>query len=101
MHFTLNQRTIPLGVSYTQCRNRDDGWCELSTFTTILEGPLATADFEYACFANYSTPAFGSIPNGVETRNVQEMQEHGVRDAYRLHKGMGSGLGAGEYAMRN
>lgn len=101
VHFTLNQRTIPLKASYTQCGDRDDGWCELGTFMQILEGLLATADFEYACFANYSTPAFGGITNGVERRSVMEMQENEVKDPHRLHKGMGSGLGTGEYAMKN
>jgi Histidine phosphatase superfamily (branch 2) len=107
VHFTLNQRTIPLNASYTQCGDRDDGWCELGTFMKILDGLLEVADFEYACFANYSTPAYGSITNGVEPRSiseirsVEEMREVEVRDIYRLHQGMGSGLTAGEFEMRN
>ncbi|TKA64876.1 hypothetical protein B0A55_09727, partial [Friedmanniomyces simplex] len=35
IHFILNQRTLPLGVSFPACGMRDDGWCELATFLEV------------------------------------------------------------------
>jgi hypothetical protein len=53
VHFILNQRTIPLGVSYPECGNRDDGWCELNTFMKVLSTKLEESQYTYACFGKY------------------------------------------------
>ena len=82
VHFILNQRTIPLYKSYSQCETRDDGWCELSSFLSVLSGLLAAARYEYACFADYSTVAYGGITNGVPV----------TKRGWPLDGGMGSGL---------
>ncbi len=65
VHVLLNQRTIPLGKSYASCGQRDDGWCEFNTFLNNLAGLLATARYEYSCFANYPVESYGKITNGV------------------------------------
>ncbi|KAL9115209.1 MAG: hypothetical protein Q9227_001003 [Pyrenula ochraceoflavens] len=65
VHFILNQRTIPLGKSYPECGQRDDGWCESSTFLNILGGLLPQARYEYSCFAHYSVTPYGSVTDGV------------------------------------
>jgi len=100
IHLTLNQRTIPLGVSYPQCGAREDGWCEKSTFLSILGSLLDIANYEYACFGKYPAVPFGDITNGVEPPKTK-------RDlrARKLGGGMGSGLGLGkreeEFLARN
>lgn len=40
IHFILNQRTLPLGVSFPECGDRDDGWCELETFLKVQSTKL-------------------------------------------------------------
>lgn len=65
MHFVLNQRTIPLGKSYPQCGDRDDGWCELGTFIEVLETKVEEAQYEYSCFGDWEATPYGSITNGV------------------------------------
>lgn len=69
IHFILNQRTIPLGKSFPQCGNRDDGWCELTTFFEIQASKLQEAQYEYSCFGKYPTVAYGGITNGVPVMN--------------------------------
>ncbi|KAL2839281.1 histidine phosphatase superfamily [Aspergillus pseudoustus] len=64
VHFLLNQRTIPLGHSFPECGNRDDGWCELDTFLRIQKTSLGQARFDYACNGNYSVLPYGAITNG-------------------------------------
>jgi Histidine phosphatase superfamily (branch 2) len=32
IHMLLNQRTVPLGLSYSACENRTDGWCEYGAY---------------------------------------------------------------------
>ncbi|MCJ1381290.1 hypothetical protein MMC17_004400 [Xylographa soralifera] len=65
IHFLLNQRTIPLGVSYPNCGNRTDGWCELSTFLGNAQSLLAAAQYNYSCNGNYPAVPYGTITNGV------------------------------------
>ena len=65
VHVLLNQRTIPLGKSYASCGQRDDGWCEFNTFLDNLSVLLATARYEYSCFAKYPVESYGKITNGV------------------------------------
>jgi hypothetical protein len=65
IHFVLNQRTLPLGKSFPACGNRTDGWCELGTFLKVQSSMLATAQYEYSCFGNYSAVPYGSLTNGV------------------------------------
>ena len=50
IHFILNQRTLPLGVSFPECGDRDDGWCELGTFLKVQSTKLKEAEYVYSCF---------------------------------------------------
>ena len=65
IHFILNQRTIPLGKSFSQCGQRDDGWCELTTFMEVQSKMLETAEYEFSCFGKYPVVPYGGITNGV------------------------------------
>lgn len=67
VHFILNQRTIPLGASYSGCGIRTDGWCELTAFLNATSNLLATSNYNYACNASYAAPAYGAITNGAIT----------------------------------
>ncbi|CAK3999640.1 3-phytase A [Lecanosticta acicola] len=69
IHFILNQRTIPLGASFSQCGQRDDGWCELTTFMNLQATKLQEAQYEYSCFGKYPSNAYGTINNGVPLAN--------------------------------
>ncbi|KAF2770494.1 phosphoglycerate mutase-like protein [Teratosphaeria nubilosa] len=69
IHFILNQRTIPLGVSLTPCGLRDDGWCELTTFLEVMSTKLAEAEYDYSCNGNYAAVPYGTITNGVPLMN--------------------------------
>jgi hypothetical protein len=64
VHLLMNQRTIPLGRSITECGERDDGWCELQTFIKVQKENIAKAKFEESCFGNYSIPVYGDITTG-------------------------------------
>jgi len=64
IHFILNQRTLPLGVSFPACGSRDDGWCELSTFLSLQEDSFAEANYDYACNGDYAAVPYGQITNG-------------------------------------
>ncbi|EGP89370.1 uncharacterized protein MYCGRDRAFT_69914 [Zymoseptoria tritici IPO323] len=65
VHFILNQRTIPLGASFSKCGKRDDGWCELTTFMEVQSTKLEEAKYEYSCFGNYTALGYGNVTNGV------------------------------------
>jgi hypothetical protein len=67
MHMLLNQRTVPLGLSYPLCGNRSDGWCEYSAYLNTLAEQNALANFTYACFGNYGAVPYGAITNGAPT----------------------------------
>jgi hypothetical protein len=61
----LNQRTLPLGLSFPECDpTRKDGWCELDIFLDVQEGMQEMAQFEHACYGGYDTPDFGDITDG-------------------------------------
>jgi hypothetical protein len=64
MHMMLNQRTIPLFPSYALCGSRADGWCEFNAYLESLAPLNAEANFNFACFGNYSALPYGSINNG-------------------------------------
>ncbi|KAL3457134.1 phosphoglycerate mutase-like protein [Aspergillus heterothallicus] len=64
IHFIQNQRTIPLHRSFKECPERDDGWCELSTFLKIQKQSLAKSRFQYACFGEYNSTAYGDVTDG-------------------------------------
>jgi hypothetical protein len=64
IHFILNQRTIPLGQSFPGCGQRDDGWCEFGAFMNATKPALATSQYNFACFGNYSAVPYGNITNG-------------------------------------
>lgn len=65
VHFIMNQRTLPLGFSFPECDStRLDGWCELDTFLQVQAESTQLANYDYACFGNYSATPYGSITNG-------------------------------------
>lgn len=64
IHMLMNQRTIPLGRSISECGQRDDGWCELETFVEAQKKNIGKAKYEESCFGNYSVPEYGSITTG-------------------------------------
>jgi len=64
VHFIINQRTLPLGVSLPACGDRMDGWCELSTFLGTQSSSLALANYEYACNGRYPAVPYGNVTNG-------------------------------------
>ena len=64
IHVLLNQRTIPLGVSYSECDLRTDGWCEYGAYLQSLAPANALANFTHACFGTYPPPAYGAVTNG-------------------------------------
>ncbi|KIW00552.1 uncharacterized protein PV09_07907 [Verruconis gallopava] len=65
IHFILNQRTLPMGRSFSECGSRTDGWCELSTFIKVQSTMFNESQYEYACFGNYSSVPYGTLTNGV------------------------------------
>ncbi|KAL4898794.1 histidine phosphatase superfamily [Aspergillus ambiguus] len=65
IHFLQNQRTLPLHASFPECEVRDDGWCELDTFMAIQKQSLEKAQFEYACYGNWTMPEYGEVTDGV------------------------------------
>ncbi|KAK5086378.1 hypothetical protein LTR05_003546 [Lithohypha guttulata] len=77
IHMTISQRTVPLGFSYPECGQRDDGWCEMGAFMNILSGLLQQA----SCFGNYPAASWLNVTNGVP-----------VTKRHLLGGGMGSGL---------
>ena len=68
MHMLLNQRTVPLGLSYEGCGNRSDGWCEFDSFLKSLDDANELADWEFACYGNYSAVPYGNVTNGAPVR---------------------------------
>jgi hypothetical protein len=60
----LNQRTLPLGLNFPECGERDDGWCELETFLKVQEGSFEKADYEFACFGEYEAVPYGEVTDG-------------------------------------
>lgn len=64
IHMMSNQRTVPLGASFSVCGNRVDGWCELNNFLSAEANRTTLAEYNYACFGNYSVAANASITNG-------------------------------------
>ncbi|KAK9320925.1 histidine phosphatase superfamily [Lipomyces orientalis] len=64
VYFILKQRTIPLHVSFEECEYRDDGWCELPTFMNVQMESLAKADYQYACFGNWTMMGYGAYTDG-------------------------------------
>ncbi|KAF2808206.1 phosphoglycerate mutase-like protein [Mytilinidion resinicola] len=65
VHFVLNQRTVPLGLSLQECGQRDDGWCEMETFLKVQRAQIELVNFTYACFGDYEPVPYGEITNGV------------------------------------
>lgn len=68
VHFILNQRTIPLGASFPECGERDDGWCEMETFLKVQEEQVKRADFEYACFGDWDEGSTDQVWDGAPVR---------------------------------
>lgn len=65
IHFTLNQRTIPLGKSIPACGDRDDGWCEFGAFMDFQRESLEKAQFDYSCHGNWGPYKYGDLTDGV------------------------------------
>lgn len=78
VHQTLSQRTIPLYKSYPECEQRDDGWCELSTYLDILGGLLDEAEYEYSCFGDYPSAKYGEITDGVPVNSSSSSGSNGT-----------------------
>jgi hypothetical protein len=70
IHLVINQRTVPLGQSISACGQRDDGWCEISTFIQAQKENIKKANYEESCFGNYSTPVYGEIRDGAISKNA-------------------------------
>lgn len=65
MHFVLNQRTLPLGVSFSECDvSRLDGWCELTTFIKVQEEMEKLADYDHACHTATPASPYGVVTDG-------------------------------------
>ncbi|CAK7201694.1 hypothetical protein SEUCBS139899_004403 [Sporothrix eucalyptigena] len=65
IHFILNQRTIPLGLSFAECdASRVDGWCELDTFLRVQDTMAGRAKYEAACFGPFTPWPYGTIMDG-------------------------------------
>ena len=65
VHFIINQRTLPLGKSLSDCGQRTDGWCEVGTFLKVQEGMLAKAKYDESCNGDYAVVPYGGITDGV------------------------------------
>ncbi|MCJ1467640.1 hypothetical protein MMC07_006265 [Pseudocyphellaria aurata] len=65
VHFIINQRTVPLGVSLPACGNRTDGWCEIHKFLESQSKAVEEAEYDYSCNGNYPVTPYGSLSNGV------------------------------------
>ena len=65
IHFILNQRTLPLGLSFPECgADRLDGWCELETFLDVQKKSTELANYDFACNGDYPAVPYGEIKNG-------------------------------------
>ncbi|CAK7264994.1 hypothetical protein SEPCBS57363_001355 [Sporothrix epigloea] len=65
IHFLLNQRTLPLGLSFPECdASRVDGWCELTTFLHVQEAMPGLAKYNEACFGPFTSQPYGTILDG-------------------------------------
>ncbi|CAL3962049.1 unnamed protein product [Diplocarpon coronariae] len=65
IHFILNQRTLPLGLSFPECdAGRLDGWCELETFLKTQEKAEELAKYDEACNGDYEAVPYGQIVDG-------------------------------------
>ncbi|KAJ5219140.1 acid phosphatase [Penicillium cinerascens] len=65
VHFVQNQHTVPLHARFDACEYRGDGWCELSTFLKVQKESLAKAEYQYACFGNWTVKNWGTVRDGV------------------------------------
>uniref|UniRef100_A0A0B7JQI7 3-phytase n=2 Tax=Bionectria ochroleuca TaxID=29856 RepID=A0A0B7JQI7_BIOOC len=65
IHFVLNQRTLPLGLSFPECdASRKDGWCEFDTFLKVQDTMAERARFDYACFGEYPKVPYQDVTDG-------------------------------------
>jgi len=64
VHFILNQRTIPLYMSFPECGVRDDGWCEISTFLDVQSSMYNESQYDFACNGDYPVYPYGTYTNG-------------------------------------
>ena len=78
IHILLNKRTVPLGRSYPECGDRDDGWCEMDTRMEILGGLLDEARYDFSCFGDYPSPKHGNVTDGVPIGNATRKPDVGA-----------------------
>lgn len=67
IHFVLNQRTLPLGLSFPECDvegKRKDGWCKLETFLKLMESKTEEARYEESCFGEWDVVDYGKVTDG-------------------------------------
>jgi hypothetical protein len=65
IHFILNQRTIPLHLSFPECETRDDGWCSLDTFLAVQSKSYELSQYEWSCNGDYPAVPYGDVVDGV------------------------------------
>lgn len=65
VHFILNQRTLPLGISFEECGERKDGWCELEAFLKRVRSEIEKVDYDWACNGEYPVTKYGVITDGM------------------------------------
>jgi hypothetical protein len=65
IHFILNQRTIPLHLSFPECETRDDGWCTLDTFLAIQSKSYKLSQYDWSCNGEYPAVPYGDVVDGV------------------------------------
>lgn len=53
IHFTLNQRTVPLGAKYGNGYTKGDGWAGLSTWLKGMSDRNELAEWNHACYDDY------------------------------------------------
>jgi hypothetical protein len=71
IHFLLNQRTLPLGFSFSECgADRLDGWCELDIFLKEQEKSTPLANYDFACNGDYDAAPYGTIWNGAPLKEL-------------------------------
>lgn len=53
IHFTLNQRTVPLDAKYGNGYKQGDGWANLSSWLKGMSVRNELAEWNYACYGEY------------------------------------------------
>jgi hypothetical protein len=51
-------------VSFPECGERLDGWCELDTFLKVQENAEELAMYDFACNGDYPAVPYGDVTDG-------------------------------------